>query len=299
MKKDGRRRGRQKYRCARCGCYFSSKKRESLSWVRAAYEDYVRHKQTYAELSEKYGKDPKTLRRLFDRHAGATGEIVERGELTVVILDATFFGRGYGFLMARSPSYILCWREIVTESLEEYDCCLDQLDAMGCRPSAFVVDGRPGVRQLLLRRYRGIPIQFCQFHQIQIIKRYIPIRAKTEAARELRRLCLGLTKAYERTFENALSLWHEKYGAFLKEKSPAEGGRGWRYTHRRQRSAYRSLKGNLPYLFTFQRHPGLKIPNTTNHCDGLFAHIKQKVLIHRGISKERRKRMVDYLFENF
>jgi hypothetical protein len=299
VKKDGRRRGRQKYRCTQCGLYFSSKRKESLSWVRAAYEDYSRHKQTYAELSEKYGKDPKTLRRLFDAHAGATGEVLDDDGPTAVILDATFFGRGYGFLMARSPSLILCWQEISTESLEEYGRCLDQLDAMGRRPSAFVIDGRPGVRQLLLRRHPGVPVQFCQFHQIQIVKRHIPARAKTGAARELRRLCMGLAEAYERTFESALGLWHGKYGEFLKEKSPAEGGRGWRYTHRRLRSAYMSIKRNLPYLFTFQKHPGLKIPNTTNHCDGLFAHIKQKVLIHRGISKKRRKKMIDYLLENF
>ncbi|MFH1298502.1 MAG: hypothetical protein ABII07_01630 [Patescibacteria group bacterium] len=41
------------------------------------------------------------------------------------------------------------------------------------------------------------------------------------------------------------------------------------------------------------------MPNTTNHCDGLFSHIKQKVLIHRGISKQRRKKMIDYMLENF
>ncbi|MFH1298699.1 MAG: hypothetical protein ABII07_02635, partial [Patescibacteria group bacterium] len=59
------------------------------------------------------------------------------------------------------------------------------------------------------------------------------------------------------------------------------------------------LRTNLPYLFTYQNKPILKMPNTTNHCDGLFSHIKQKVLIHRGISKQRRKKMIDYMLENF
>lgn len=53
------------------------------------------------------------------------------------------------------------------------------------------------------------------------------------------------------------------------------------------------------YLFTYQNKPALGMPNTTNHCDGLFSHIKQKVLIHRGISKQRRKKMIDYMLENF
>jgi len=298
VKKDGRRRGRQKYRCVQCGSYFSSGKQDGQAWVREAYEDYARHKQTYGELSEKYGRDPKTLRKYFDKYAGATGEVLVDSEPATLILDATFFGRGYGLLLARSPKRILHWREIVTESLEEYGHCLDQLDAMDCRFSAFVIDGRPGVRQLLARRYPGVPIQLCQFHQIQIVKRYIPARAKTEAARELRKLCLGLVKSDGLAFAAALELWHGKYCEFLKERSLAEDGK-WRYTHRRVRSAHKSLAGNLPYLFTFRKHPSLEIPNTTNHCDGLFAHIKQKVLIHRGISVKSRKKMIDYLLENF
>lgn len=217
----------------------------------------------------------------------------------MLILDATFFGRGYGILMARNLSKVLSWHEIVSESIHEYEQRLKQLEAMGYCFSAFVVDGKPGVRQFLARRYPGIPIQLCQFHQIQIVKRYIPIRAKTEAARKLRRIALGLTKTYETAFEQALDDWHSEYGDFLKEKTSVEGTTRWHYTHRRLRSAYRSMRKNLPNLFTFQNHPNLQIPNTTNHCDGLFAHVKQKVLIHRGISKKRRKQMIDYFLENF
>lgn len=216
----------------------------------------------------------------------------------VLILDATFFGRGYGILLARSPEKVLYWQEIASESMNEYGKLLNQLEAMNYRFSGFVIDGRRGVRQLLERRYSGIPIQVCQFHQIQTIKRYIPQKAKTEAARALRRIALNMKNTCEIEFREALAAWYVKYGAFLREKSLVEGTNKWRYTHKRLRSAYRSLQTNLPYLFSFQYKPILQIPNTTNHCDGLFAHIKQKVLIHRGISKQRRKKMIDYLLEN-
>jgi hypothetical protein len=67
----------------------------------------------------------------------------------------------------------------------------------------------------------------------------------------------------------------------------------WHYKHRRLRSAYRSLKSNLPYLFTYKNYSELKILNTTNHLDGgLFALMK----IHRGIGIEMKKKLVvDYL----
>lgn len=299
MKKYGKQRGLQRYFCLVCKHSFSSKRKPSKGWIHRAYEDYTVHKQTYAELSIKYGRSSKTLRKCFDDFAGATGEISECDEPFVLIMDATFFGRGYGILMARNLKKVLFWKKIISESINEYEQCFQQLEAMNYRFNAFVVDGRRGVRQLLERKYAGVPIQFCQFHQIQIVKRYIPARAKTEAALELRQIALNLTRTCELEFEQALNDWHAKYADFLKEKSHVEGTTRWRYTHGRLRSAYRSLRQNLSYLFTFQNHPILQIPNTTNHCDGLFAHLKQKILIHRGISIQRRKKMIDYFLENF
>lgn len=149
------------------------------------------------------------------------------------------------------------------------------------------------------QRYQGKPIQLCQFHQIEIVKRYIPMRAKTEAGKKLRQIALGLAGTHTMEFERVLDDWRSKYGDFLKEKTIVEGTNRWHYTHGRLHSAYRSLKNNLPYLFTFQNYPNLRIPNTTNHCDGLFSHVKREILIHRGISKKRRKQMIDYFLENF
>lgn len=282
-----------------CGRYFSEKKRTHLDWIHQAYEDYTVHKQSYKELSKKYGRSGKTLRKLFDEHAGATGEITELSEPFVLILDATFFGRGYGILMARSKEKVVYWQEIESESNVEYLKCLIELENRGYSFTAIVVDGRQGVRHLLMKKYPGLPIQFCQFHQIEIVKRYIPQRAKTEAGRGLRKIALELAKTHEAEFTQKLDAWQVKHASFLKEKSFVEGTNQWRYTHRRLRSAYRSLRKNLLYLFTFQNHPVLGIPNTTNHCDGLFSHLKQKIGIHRGISKQRRKKMIDYFLENF
>ncbi|MFH1298634.1 MAG: hypothetical protein ABII07_02305 [Patescibacteria group bacterium] len=299
MKKDGRRRGIQRYRCLACGSYFSNKRRVNSDWIQQAYKDYTIHKQTYKELSEKYGKSHKTLRKYFDAHSAVTGEIKPINKPVVLILDATFFGRGYGILLGRTPKKVLLWEEIISETVQVYSSFLDDLEAAGCTFSGFVIDGRRGVRKLLQTRSPQTPIRFCQFHQIQIVKRYIPRKAQTEAARSLRRIALGIAKTSEHEFTESLDAWCLKYEAFLNEKSPSEGRRKWRYTHGRLRSAYRSIRTNLPYLFTYQNKPILGMPNTTNHCDGLFSHIKQKVLIHRGISIKRRKKMIDYMLENF
>ena len=70
-----------------------------------------------------------------------------------------------------------------------------------------------------------------------------------------------------------------------------------RYTHRRLRSAYRSLKTNVPWLFTSYDHKELKIPNTTNAIDGHFADLKNKMRNHNGLSLERKKKFIDGFLE--
>ena len=66
----------------------------------------------------------------------------------------------------------------------------------------------------------------------------------------------------------------------------------WHYTHKRLRSAYRSLRLNLPYLFTYQKYPELNIPNTTNSLDGCFAYLKELVRVHRGSSRNLKNKIL-------
>lgn len=99
-----------------------------------------------------------------------------------------------------------------------------------------------------------------------------------------------LTQAAPEVFISLFDSFCEQYDEFLKERN--EQGQ---FVHRRLRSARRSLKANLPFLFTYKQSPELPIPNTTNSCDGSFAHWKQKVKIHRGLRKGRRNKVVNYL----
>jgi len=65
------------------------------------------------------------------------------------------------------------------------------------------------------------------------------------------------------------------------------------YTHKRLRSAYRSIRNNLPWLFTWYDHHELGIPNTTNAIDGHFADLKNKLRNHNGLSLQRKMRFID------
>lgn len=125
-----------------------------------------------------------------------------------------------------------------------------------------------------------------------IVLRYITRKPKLQAGKELKEIVLLLTQTDEASFRHWLKKWHEKWDEFLAEKTiDAVTGR-WHFTHKRLRSAYRSLETNLPWLFTFERHPHLHLPNTTNSLEGTFTHIKKKITLHSGLRIDRKQRLI-------
>lgn len=210
----------------------------------------------------------------------------------------TFWGRGYGVLVFRSPTLRknLWWKESLFETPFVYSEGLVALRKQGWIITGAVIDGKRGVAQVFERL--GIPVQYCQFHQVKTMTGYLTRKPQTDAARELRLLALWLKDATETEFASKLDAWRLKYESFLNEKSPAPGKkRGWEYTHRRTRAAYRSLKTNLSRLFTYQRLPELGFPNTTNTLDGMFSQIKNRLAVHRGLRRDRRFKIVSEILK--
>lgn len=182
------------------------------------------------------------------------------------------------------------WREIATEKIEDYARTRRDLEQIGWTIKAVVLDGRPGAKRV----FADIPIQMCHFHQKQIINRRLTTRPKLQASIGLRELTNTLTLTNEKTFSQKLDKWYEHWSTFLKERTyNPNPAKKWEYTHQRVRSAYYSLKINLPYLFTYQKHPDLNIPNTTNSLDGYFAHLKELTKLHRGLNKNTKRKMID------
>lgn len=133
----------------------------------------------------------------------------------------------------------------------------------------------------------------CQFHQKQIINRYLTLNPILPASIELKKIVQFLCQTNQMLFTKQLEDWHQKWGIFIKERTKdAINPKRWHYTHGRTRSAYRSLMTNLPYLFTYQKYPQLHMPNTTNTLDGYFSHVKDLVGVHRGLNRTTKRKMI-------
>ena len=210
--------------------------------------------------------------------------IVIPPQSVVAIFDATHLGEEV-LLTAREPNLKvnLGWAWIESETKEAYSALKANIESRGFKLVAVVLDGRTGIPRV----FEGLPVQICQFHQLQIIRRKLTLRPETEAGQTLLSTGFSISKSTEITLTNELEEWFKKYGEFINEKTHILGTRRWRYTHRRVRSAYNSLKRNLSFLYTYQRYPDLKIPNTTNSLDGYWSRLKNLLSAHRGKNKER------------
>lgn len=240
------------------------------------------------QLAVKYHKSEKWIRLQLEQVP--LSEFHLHPQPVVGIADITFWGRGYGVLVFRSQviKQNLYWIEVATETASVYLEGRKTLEELGYTFDAMVLDGRKGIREV----FSDIPVQICHFHQLAAIKRYLTSRPKLEAGKELRIIANILPKLNEKILTQALAEWHAKWQEFLKERTYTEDKKHWQYTHRRIRAAYRSLINNLPYLFTYQKYPNLKIPNTTNSLDGSFSHLKDLLRLHRGLKRQRRWRII-------
>lgn len=253
------------------------------------WREYSHGKQTLAELAEMYGRSHVWVRRRLDAHSvSLSNDLVPQP--TIVVPDTTFWGQGYGVTVFRSWDLHrnLWWNEVSSEKQAHYWYGRKILEAQGWTFTAAVIDGRRGLAAV----FKDIPVQVCHFHQLKTVTKYLTRRPKTEAGVALRHLALTLTHTTEAVFSTALACWDKKWHDFYTEKTYVTGTKHWHYTHKNVRSAYLSLKRNLPNLFTYQKYPRLNIPNTTNTADGYFSGLKKKVGAHQGLRRDRRYKLI-------
>jgi hypothetical protein len=250
-------------------------------------------KQSLTDLKEQTGRSHVWVRKQLD-----TVEITQPDILphpVVIGTDTTFWNRQYGVCLFRIPNEQtnIWWNEVEKEIMANYHYGRKILEERGWTFLGAVVDGRRGLTTV----FRDIPVQICQFHQMKTVTKYLTRRPETLAGQELRNIILQLTKSNEKDFTKLLVDWKKEWNEFITDKTYILGTKYWYYTHKKVRSAYKSLERNLPYLFTYLKYPELNIPNTTNSLDGFFSHLKAKLSVHRGMRKDRRYKMISEIFK--
>ncbi len=162
---------------------------------------------------------------------------------------------------------------------------MNRLREKGYIIQSITCDGRRG----LLKDFLDTPTQLCQFHQVAAVIRMLTRKPKSEAGKELKIIVKTLKNSTKNEFYHCLHQWYLKYKNFLEERSEYADENGRKpFKHRKLRGAYRSLKRNEDYLFTFEKYSELKIEKTTNKIEGLFSELKRKLSVHNGLTKKHK-----------
>ena len=274
------------YKCYVCKKQFLGGNRINITEL---WEEYSKGKQTYKQLAKKYNCSKRTIQRKIDLHLVILPK--KQPRKIVVLMDTTYWGRSFGVMLFKDAitKENLLKYYVKNETNALYLQGINELKIMGFDVLAIVCDGRRGLFQL----FDNIPVQMCQFHQAAIIRKYITKNPKLPASIELKELVAMMKMTDKESFEGGLNLWYLKWKSFLNERTynPITGKSY--YTHKRLRSAYRSLKTNLKWLFTWYDYLELNIPNTTNAIDGHFSDLKNKLRNHNGLSKARKRKFID------
>ena len=209
-------------------------------------------------------------------------------------MDTTYFGKSFGVMVFKDSitGVILLKKYVKQETNLLYLDGIKEIARRGIKIESIICDGRRGLFSL----FANVPMQYCQFHQVKTIRTYLTKKPKMQASKELWVLTLLLSKTDKESFVGGLEQWHAKWEWFLNERKIDERGKK-RYVHKKLRSAYRSLKTNLPWLFTWYDNLELNIPNTTNAIDGHFSDLKNKLRNHNGLSIDRKKKLIDEFFK--
>ena len=281
--KNGRRKGQQLYKCADCNHQFRyiNLPRDEDFW-----RLYQENKQTVRELSVHYGVSESTIKRRLHNIAIEWEQPVLSGS-GFVHLDATYWGHNWGILIGQDErtGIVLYLAFIRNETTADYVAAVESIEARGYEIRGLIIDGK----QALFREFSGYKIQMCQFHMKQIVRRYLTLNPRLKAARALKELMGTLTVSDKATFEEAYQGWKEEWHDTLCHRSRLKSGKT-QYTHKRLRSAMRSIDFYLSYLFTFQSAPGM--PNTNNKIEGTFTDLKKNLNNHSGMSEMNRKRFI-------
>ena len=295
MVHNGFRDGKQRYKCKECGRRFTGGIRRDKSQV---ITDYVDGKQTIIQLAAKYKVSERTIRRDLESMRFVRKKAKYK-EVTVQ-LDTTYWGHKFGLMVIKDAlrNKVLWHKYVYNETINQYMEGISWLESQGFKIYGAVIDGMRGLAQALY----PIPVQMCQFHQILITRRYLTQEPDLNASCELLSLVKNITQMDKESFIGAFNEWHDKYKDVLNERIHDKRIKRHTppYMRPRLRSAYLSLKRNMPLLWTFYDHPETGLPNTNNAIEGLFSDIKSKLRAHRGISKDNRKKLLDeYIMRHY
>lgn len=145
------------------------------------WKSYLTEKRTVKELSVMHKCSERTIRRKINLVVDSFSPSYPK-EATVIIDTMDFSGTFNVMLFQDATSGKILYRKFVrNETNKDYLSGLEEIKAVGTKIMAVVCDGHTGLLQTII----SCPVQMCQFHQLQIIRRLLTNNPHLPASIEL------------------------------------------------------------------------------------------------------------------
>ena len=277
--------GVQTYKCADCGYRF---RKTRLPDDETIWRMYQSGKQTIVQIADKLKVSQSTIKHRLQNVVKEWQQPDISGS-GFVHMDATYWGRNWGVLLCldHESGLVLYMSFIRHETVSDYLAAISSITDRGYKITGIIIDGFKS----LFRKLSSYKVQMCQFHMLQIIKRYLTDKPKLLASRALNELVGCIKDHTEASFKKQFEEWKTTWKDVIERRSILKNGKS-RYRHRRLRSAMLSIEFYLSYLFTYQRKDCNGMPNTNNKIEGTFTNFKKHLNIHSGMTEENRKRFI-------
>lgn len=256
--------------------------------VESLYKEYVFGKQTIKQLAERHKVSSRTIHRKLDRYRSKT--VISKDKEIIFLMDTTYWGWDFGaVVMKDNKTKKVIWHKYVDrkEKISDYREGIEWLEEKGFEIDGIACDGLRGI----FKEFKRYKIQMCQFHQVQIVRKYLTKQPELEASKELMGIVLLMKNTDKESFVGLYNEWYNKWKKFIDQRRIDERGKRV-YIHKRLRSASLSLRRNMPYLWTWYDRK-IELPKINNALEGMFTDLKSKLRNHSGLSSKRRKVFID------
>src|SRR5574344_2208122 len=230
IKKNGKVGGKQLYKCLDCGKQFLELKDID---VESLYKGYVFGKQTIKQLAEIYQVSSRTIHRKLDRYRSKT--VISKDKEVIVLIATTYWVWDFGVVVMKdNKTKKVIWHKYVDrrEKLSDYREGIKWLEEKGFKIEGIVCDGLRGI----FKEFKRYKIQMCQFHQVQIVRKYLTKQPELEASKELMEITRQLTITDKESVIGQYNEWYNKWKEFIDKRKIDDRGKRV-YIHKRLRSA--------------------------------------------------------------
>ncbi len=301
----GKQAGRQRFKCKNCNSFFTLRRKDMSKLNRFVwFKWWIIGKQTLQQISELSGYSLRQLSRWFGEYLDDYPTLKMNGIGKVnLLIDGTWFANKiclvvYSEQTIRKTIFYRVTNDEIEKEIEED---FRNIQSLGITVDSVTCDGCQSILKAVRTSCPDVKIQRCLVHIKRECETWLTKQPQSEAGTELYDIVRLISRIKTINdmlqWKYMLSNWHSKHVSFVNEKSVNKNsGKEW-YTHKMLRKAYIHLRRALPYMFTFIANSD--IPKSTNALESFFGHLKDNIILHRGLSiNHHRNYLKWYLYFN-